>query len=121
MTFNDITLTQKSGSVSINTSNNISSGLNVSQNGTATLAAFSISDSDHSTFDITLPTENITIGSGNFDNMIVSNFSSTQSVTRSINGTTREIKVGANLQIPENQMPGNYNTQNPFPVTLNYN
>lgn len=121
MTFDDIQLSKKSTSLSIRTGKNVSADLKMSQNGTATLASFSITDSNHTTFDITLPTENIKISDGNANTMTVSNFSSSQTLSGSLYATTRNINVGADLQIPENLTAGNYSTQNSFPVTLNYN
>ena len=96
------------------------SGMQLAQNGTATVAYFSVTDYNNTTFDITLPTSNIKLSKGN-NNMVASNFSSNYSLASSLTAGKKEFTIGAELYIPENRVANNYNTQNPFPVTLNYN
>jgi len=114
-----VTSTQNSSSLK-SVSRTTVSGIQVTQNGTATVASFSVTDYNNTTFDITLPTNNIKLSKGN-DNMVASNFSSNYSLSSSLTTGKKEITIGAELYIPENRVASNFNAQNPFPVTLNYN
>jgi len=112
----------RTGSNASSTSANTvtASGLQVSQNGTATVASFSVTDYNNTTFDITLPTSDIKLGMGN-DNLIAGNFSSSYSLANNLTGGKKEITIGTTLYIPETRIANNFIAQNPFPVTLNYN
>ena len=114
-----VTTTQNSASLKSASLATVS-GMQVAQNGTATVAYFSVTDYNNTTFDITLPTSNIKLSKGN-NNMVASNFSSNYSLASSLTAGKKEFTIGAELYIPENRVASNYNTQNPFPVTLNYN
>lgn len=120
--FGSIVIPKKNSSVSINSNNELTaSGVKLTQTGAATLASFSVADSDNTTFDVTLPSENMMIGEGNSTTMEISNFSCTHSLTSSLEGNMREIRVGASLHFSEDLTIKNNNSQNRFPVTLNYN
>jgi hypothetical protein len=118
----EIIITHKSATLSLNSGIDImASGVKINQNGTATLATFSITDANNSTFDLTLPVEKMKLGTENSTAMVISNFSSTQNQTHTLNGIKREFTVGVNLYIPDSQNIKNLTAQNNFPVTLNYN
>jgi len=118
----NITISKSNSSLSILKGTEISaSGVKLEQNGTATLATFSVTDYNNSTFDITLPNENLTIGAGNANAMTVSNFNSINTLSSSFQNGRREVRIGANLHVAENLAFSNSTTQESFPVTLNYN
>jgi hypothetical protein len=122
LTFSDIIATKKSSKVVLGAENfrTVSDG-ELSQNGRGTLATFSVAGGSQTTFDITLPKETFAIGNGSDNNMVVNNFTATSSPTNALQSSASIIKIGATLHVPENQAVGNYNAQNPFLVTLNYN
>ncbi|MEI6276083.1 MAG: DUF4402 domain-containing protein [Prolixibacteraceae bacterium] len=113
----------KNSATSINSVENTitASGIKLEQNGPVTLTSFVVTDTTHSTFDITLPSTNIAIGDGTSNSITVSNFNSNQTLASSTQGNTRMITIGADLNIPINQTISNYQTQNQYPVTFNYN
>ena len=120
-TLGTIVVSNTQNSASLKSASTVTiSGMQVAQNGTATVASFSLTDYNNTTFDITLPSSNIKLSNGK-DNMIVSNFSSNYSLASNLLSGKKEITIGAELYIPENRVASNYNAQNPFPVTLNYN
>ena len=96
------------------------SGMQVAQNGTATVASFSLTDYNNTTFDLTLPTSTIKMSDGK-DSLLASNFSSSYSMANSLQGGKTIIRIGANMHLPEDQTTSNFFAQNRFPVTLNYN
>ena len=116
-----IVVARTGNSTSLSTTNTVTaSGIQIIQNGTATIASFSVTDYYNTTFDITLPSSNINLGNGH-DNLIASNFSSNYTLASGLTAGKKEIIIGADLHIPENGIARNFNAQNPFPVTLNYN
>lgn len=118
----EIIITHKSASLSPNSGIDIvASGVKINQNGTAALATFSITDANNFTFDVTLPVEKMKLGDENFTAIVVSNFSSIQNQTNTLDGVKREFTVGVDLYIPDNQNIKNLTAQSNFPVTLNYN
>jgi len=96
------------------------SGMQVAQNETATVASFSLTDYNNTTFDLTLPTSNINLSEGN-NNLVASNFSHNYSLDHTLESGKKMIKIGAVLHLSDNLSANNYIAQNPFPVTLNYN
>jgi hypothetical protein len=97
------------------------SGTALNFDGSASLTTFSITDAKNSTFDITLPSENLNFGSDNQTTLSINNFSSIQSQTTTQQGTKNVITIGAKVNMPLNQYFSSYQAQNQFPVTLNYN
>lgn len=97
------------------------SGTELNIDGSASLTTFSVTDAKNSTFDITLPSENLNFGSDNHTTLSVSNFSSLQTQTTTHQGSKKVITIGAKVNLPENQNFSIYQAQNQFPVTLNYN
>jgi len=94
--------------------------MQVAQNETATVASFSLTDYNNTTFDLTLPTSNINLSEGN-NNLVASNFSHNYSLDNTLESGKKMIKIGAVLHLSDNLSANNYIAQNPFPVTLNYN
>ena len=120
-TLGTIIISGNENSASLKSTSRITvSGMQVAQNGTATVASFSLTDYNNTTFDITLPTSNINLSKGN-DRMTASNFSSNYSLASNLTAGKKEITIGAELYIPGNRIVSDFNAQNPFPVTLNYN
>jgi hypothetical protein len=122
LTFSEIISSKNSNTVVLGTDNQLTaSNIEVAQNGKGTVASFSITGSNQSTFDVTLPKETFTISDGGSNTMTVSNFTSTHAQLNTLQSNSNIIKIGATLHVPENQSAGSYNAQNPFLVTLNYN
>jgi len=122
LTFNEINTYGKSSAVILNTSDNLTTpGLESSQSGQGTLAAFSIAGSDHPTLDISLPGEAITLSNSGSNPLVISNFTSITDTSGTLNGTGRVIKIGATLHIAEKQAAGTFADRNSFQVTFNYN
>jgi hypothetical protein len=121
LTFSDIS-SQRTGSIILTSNNNLTaSSADLVQNGKGTVAAFSVVGGNQSTFDVTLPKESFTIGDGGSDNMMVDNFTCTQSTTITKQYTRSELKISATLHVHDNQTARVNDSQNSFPVTLNYN
>ena len=97
------------------------SGITFEKGGPVNLTYISVSDNSHSTFNISFPVENITIGDGTSDFLTVSNFDTSHTQTASHKGYNKVISVSAHLNVPENNIVRGYETQTPFPVTINYN
>jgi len=97
------------------------SGIALNYDGLASLATFSVTDAKNSTFDITLPSENLKFGSDNLTTLSVSDFSSKQTYTTTLQGSRKVITIGAKVNLPDNQIFSSYKAQNQYPVTLNYN
>ena len=121
MTFSDIS-SLRSGTIVMASNNDLtSSNAELAQNGNGTVAAFSIVGGNQSTFDVTLPKESYTISDGISANMMVDNFTFTQSTNVTKQYTESEIKISATLHVPGNQTARVNDSQSNFPVTLNYN
>jgi len=93
----------------------------IGQNGSVTLISFSITDAQHSTFDITLPTTMIGIGDNHSNVLTVSNFTSNQALASVSQGNKRTITVGADFNFHDHPANRNFQSQNQIPVTINYN
>ena len=87
-------------------------------NRTGTAASFTVKGSSLSTFNVTLPSEALTI-INDAGSMTVSNF--TSSTLNTQQGNASVINIDATLKVNGTQTAGNYSAQNPFQVTLNYN
>jgi len=83
-----------------------------------TSASFKIEGSRQTIFNVTLPSEALTI-INEAGSMTVSNFTST--TTNSLHGNASLISIDATLKVNGTQTAGNYSAKNPFQVTLNYN
>lgn len=122
LTFSEISPSQKSSNVVLSADNTLTtSGLELTQSGKGTLASFSVTNSNQTTFDVTLPKGTYTISDGGNTRLMVNDFTYTPSTTNSLQNSASVIKIGATLHIPENQAVGNYSAQDSFPVILNYN
>ena len=122
LTFSEIISSKNSSTVVLGADNQLTaSSAELAQNGKGTVAAFSVTGSNQSTFDVTLPKETFAINGGGDNTLIVSDFTSTHAQLNTLQSNSSVIKIGATLHVPENQSAGNYNAQNPFLVTLNYN
>lgn len=97
------------------------SGILLEKGGSVNLTYISVTDNGHSTFNISVPSEKITIGDGTSDFLAVSNFNISNTLTGAQKGHEKMITVSAHLNIPENDFVRGYETQTPFPVTINYN
>jgi hypothetical protein len=120
LTFNDISA-QRSGTIILSGNDLTASGAELAQNGQGTVASFSVVGGNQSTFDVSLPKESYSIGDGRANNLIVDNFAFTQSTKISKQYTESEIRISATLHVPDYQTARMNDTQNNFPVTLNYN
>jgi hypothetical protein len=89
--------------------------------GTVTAASFTVTGATMYTYSITLPTTPFTISSGTTNNMTVSAFLSTPSVSGTLTGGTQNLNVGATLNVAAAQPAGLYTSTAGFTVTVNYN
>ncbi len=122
LTFSNI-ISSKAGKTVVLGADNLQtlSDIELTQNEKGTVASFSVTGNNLSTFDVTLPKESFAVSDGSSKIMTVSNFTSASSLTNNLQASNSVIKIGASLYVPENQSTGNYNTKTPFNVTLNYN
>ena len=81
-----------------------------------TAASFTVKGSNQNTFNVTLPSEAVSINNGS---ITVSNFTST--TTNAQQNNTSVISIAATLNTNGTKVAGNYSAQDPFQVTLNYN
>jgi len=90
-------------------------------NGTVTAASFEVEGSSLYTYAITLPAS-VTISDGG-NSMIVNTFTSNPSSTGVLDATsgTQIVNVGATLNLAAGQAAGEYISDVPFAVTVNYN
>ena len=88
--------------------------------GTVSAASFNVTGADGYTYDITLPTADVTITDGT-NNMIVNTFTSNPSGAGTLTGGSETLTVGATLNVTGSQPAGTYTTTTPFTVTVNYN
>ena len=88
--------------------------------GNVSFASFRVRGNSGSSFSITLPSSPITVSNGE-KNMTVSDFTSTPSTSAILTDGTKEILVGATLQLKGDQSLGLYASASDFPVTVNYN
>jgi hypothetical protein len=118
----EIVVSQKITPGSLSLENNITaSGLALANDGSAALASFSVTDTKNSTFDVTLPSENLTFSPDHLSSLSVSDFSCIQSQINTAHGNKKTITIGAKVNLPDNQVINHYSAQNQFPITLNYN
>lgn len=84
-------------------------------------AAFTISGQGNYTYDLTLPTADVTLTHTNTtDVMTATNFVSNAGTTPALASGTFSLKVGATLNVAAAQPAGTY-TSTSFNVTVNYN
>ena len=89
--------------------------------GTIAAAGFTVSGRPGYTFAITLPGSAIIYGPGTAS-LTVNGFMSVPSVTGTLgSGGTQPLHIGATLNIPASQPPGNYTNATAIRVTVNYN
>lgn len=88
--------------------------------GNVSLASFNVKGNNGSAFSITLPGKPITVSNGEKE-MTVSGFTSTPSTSATLTDGSKEILVGATLQLNGDQSVGLYASTSDFPVTVNYN
>ena len=121
LTFNDISA-QRTGTIVLKSNNTLTSSNNdLLLNGKGTVAAFSVVGGNLSTFDVTLPKESFEVADGNSSNMMVDNFTCIKSTITSRQFTESEIRISATLHVTARHETKSPDTQNVFPVTLNYN
>lgn len=122
LTTNEIVVSNINNGTTINSIPNITvSGNSLDKDGTAVLATFNIIDNNHSVFDVSLPSENLEVGEGNKRAITLSNFVFSSTMNNGIKDKNNKITIEANLFVAANQINTSQRSQNPFPVTLNYN
>ena len=108
----------QAGTVVIDTSGGRTCAPVLSCSGSTSAAAFDVSGSDGSTYQVTLPPETLVSSGGN--NMTVSAFnSSLAGNTGTLTGGTDSFTIGGTLNVGANQATGSYTGQ--FTVTVEYN
>ena len=91
---------------------------------TPTAAEFTVAGEANYTYVITLPASCIITNQTGLggETMTVNTFTSSPSGTGTLNGSGLQILyVGATLNVSAGQVPGHYESETPFDVTVNYN
>jgi hypothetical protein len=123
MDFGNVSVESGAGAVTLSTtskSRKASGKAVLMDRGKVSLAAFHVKGNSGSSFSITLPNTAVTVSNGT-RSMIVTNFTSTPSTSTTLTESTKEILVGATLQLTGDQSLGLYTSASDFPVTVNYN
>ena len=85
-----------------------------------TAAAFEVSGEQGFSFSVNLPKGEYNLVNGN-ESMLIKNFTSSLQHTANLNGNKTLVKVGATLKVNSRQRPGNYVSESPLSITVNYN
>jgi len=88
--------------------------------GSPTSAVFNVVGEGSSTFSITIPTSPITLTSG-ANTMTVDNFTADLGAIGTLVGGTKDIIIGATLNVGAAQLAGTYFNASDLLVTVNYN
>lgn len=95
-------------------------GVELVEGSNVSFATFNVSGGIGATFSISLPNEPVVISNGS-NLMTINEFTSTPTASTTLVDGTKNILVGATLHVSGNQTLGNYHSESPFPVTVNYN
>jgi hypothetical protein len=123
MNFGHVSVESGSGSVTLSPDNlnrSASGSVDLVDGGLVSVASFNVKGYQGATFSITLPESPVEIFNGS-KSMVVSNFTSTPNGNSDLADGSKKVNVGATLYVTGDQSLGEYNTINPFPVTVNYN
>ena len=90
------------------------------QSVSATAASFTVKGSSLTTFDVTIPSEALSVSNGQ-SIMTVGNFTTTATPGNALQTNNNTISIAATLNVNGSQSAGNYKALDPFQVTLNYN
>ncbi|GAB2769787.1 DUF4402 domain-containing protein [Salinimicrobium soli] len=88
--------------------------------GEVSAAAFEVTGQQGFSFSISLPEQDFILSNGS-DQLILKNFTSNLQEKGFLPGGVAQVKVGATLEVKGRQLPGNYTSQAPMAVTVNYN
>ena len=121
MDFGTIAASATAGTVVLDTANvrSITGGASL-HGGTSTAAVFTVTGEPSTAFDITIPTTDITLTDGSSNNLILNGLV-TLGTSTSLDATgSKDIKVGATLNLPANAVAGTYTNASDLYVTVNY-
>ena len=113
--------TIKGGSVTLNPDNSRSTVGSVElKNGhLASAATFEVKGQNGYSYDINIPQGEYVMSNGHKE-IVLRNFKATTE-SGTLSEESQIIRIGATLDIPENQTPGKYFTPTPLEVTVSYN
>ena len=113
--------TIKGGSVTLNPDNSRSTvGFVELKNGDlASAATFEVKGQNGYSYDISIPQGEYVMSNGHKE-IVLRNFKATTE-SSTVSKEYQIIRIGATLDIPENQTPGKYFTPTPLEVTVSYN
>jgi len=122
MDFGTIAASATAGTVVLDTANTRTTTGGASlHGGTATAAVFTVTGEPSTGFDITIPTTDITLTDGASNNLILNGLV-TLGTSSTLDATgSKDIKVGATLNLPANAVAGTYTNASDLFVTVNYN
>jgi hypothetical protein len=123
MHFGEVSVESGAGSITLSPetgSRNASGEVVLMEGGQVSLAVFKVRGQVGSSFSITLPSSPIYLSNGS-KQLEVTQFTSTPNQFGNLNEGTKEILIGATLQMTGDQVLGSYATTTPFSVTVNYN
>ena len=95
-------------------------GVEIAEGGLVSAASFEVTGQRGYTFAISLPEDQYLLSNGS-ENIVIRDFTSNYDGTGLLAKGSQRISVGATLDVKPNQVPGNYISQNPLNVTVNYN
>ena len=116
-------LDAKTGGEVILTPDNIritNGGVEIAEGGQVSAASFEVTGQSGFTFAITLPQDQYLLTNGN-ENITIRDFTSNFEGAAILAHGSKRFSIGATLDIKPNQTPGNYVSQEPLNVTVNYN
>lgn len=122
MDFGTLAASATAGTVVLDTANTrtITGGASL-HGGTPTAAVFNVTGEPNTGFDITIPTTDITLTDGSSNNLILNGLV-TLGASSTLDATgSKDIKVGATLNLPANAVAGTYTNASDLFVTVNYN
>lgn len=123
MDFGNVSVESGTGTVTLSASSNnrqASGKAVLMDGGNVSLASFQVKGNSGSSFSITLPSTGVTVSNGE-KSMTVSDFRSNFGTSATLTDGSKEILVGATLQLNGDQSVGLYASASDFPVTVNYN
>lgn len=113
---------QSGGTVTLTPESNRSTTGGVALAGASMVSAatFEVTGQAGYTFSISLPRKKYLLSSGN-ENMVLRDFTSSQTGEKSFDAGSRTIRVGATLDVDPHQKPGRYMSTAPITITVDYN
>lgn len=95
-------------------------GVELADGGNVSAATFQVTGEKGFTYSISLPKGEYLLINGN-ETVIIKDFTSNLDESGQLTNGASQFRVGASLEVKPGQLPGNYKSTAPIPVTVNYN